>query len=207
MKRIASLLTLIFGAFCMMAQTPGEIVSRMEEVMGSHQSEGVYMTVDVRVPLLGTISTRTWMRDDRVRLEAKMMGIQEITWMTDTTEWSYNTGKNEVEIKSVPAGTGSSSDADISMFSELTASYDFAIQKETPDAWQIRCTRRKGVEDKDSPKNMTLIVSKASFLPLSLSFKTSGVNVTMHDIAFGVSLSQVTFNPADYPEATVIDKR
>ena len=192
------------------AQTPEEIVSRMEKEMSVQQKEGVYMVVDMKVPIMGSISTKSWMRDNKTRMEVKMMGVPMISWVADSTEWTYNTKKNELEIKKLPnlqSGSQSDAEGDISMLSGMVEGYDFTLQKETPDEWQIRCTRSKGVDDKDSPKTMTLIVAKTTFLPISLSFKTSGVSISMRDITFGVPLSKVTFNPADYPDATIIDKR
>ena len=35
-------------------------------------------------------------------------------------------------------------------------------------------------------------------MPISLRARSSGATLTMHDIAFGVPLEKVTFNPADY---------
>ena len=31
--------------------------------------------------------------------------------------------------------------------------------------------------------------------------------MTLHDISFGVTEKQVTFNPKDYPTAKIVDKR
>ena len=208
MKRLLFLLSALLCALSAAAQTPEEILSRMEQELQTRQKEGVYMVVDARIPIVGTISTKTWMRDQKSRTEAKMMGVQMITWMADSTVWSYNTKKNEVEIETHHVTEKSDSDADISLFSGILEGYDVSLQKETPDEWHLRCLRRKTPdEDKDSPKTMTLIVSKADFRPVSLSFKTAGISASMHSITFGVPLSKVTFNSADYPDAKIIDKR
>lgn len=215
MKRIACLLALLASSLCLMAQTPQEIVARMSETMEARESEGVYMIVDVRVPIIGTVSSKTWILGEKTRIESKILGSRMIIWEDETTEWSYNVKKNTVEISSsmlpavdstAVAGTGSSSDGDLSMFSDIDENYDIVLQKETEDAWHLRCKRRKGVND-DMPKTINLVVAKGTFLPVSLSAKASGATLTMHDIAFGVSAAQVTFNPADYPSATIIDKR
>ncbi len=211
MKRFYFALLALFCALAMAAaQTPEEIVSKMDKAMEVRQKEGVAMTMDAKIPIMGTVSTRSWMRDKRSRMEVKMMGVPMITWVADSTEWTYNTKKNEVEIKTLPnlqSGAKSESEGDISMLSGIVEGFDFAIQKETPDEWHIRCTRSKNTDDKDTPKTMNLVVAKATFLPISLSFKASGISVSLHDITFGVPLSKVTFNPADYPTATIIDKR
>ena len=51
------------------------------------------------------------------------------------------------------------------------------------------------------------MIEKDTYHPISLSTKMSGVFITLHDISFGVSDERVTFNPEDYPTATIIDKR
>ncbi|MBQ6437535.1 MAG: hypothetical protein IJK20_03685 [Bacteroidales bacterium] len=216
MKRIVCLLALLASPLCLMAQTPQEIVARMSETMEARESEGVYMIVDVRVPIIGTISSKTWILGEKTRIESKMLGTKMIIWEDETTEWSYNVKKNTVEISSsmlpaadsaAVAGTESNSDGDLSMFSGIDKDYEIVLQKETEDAWYLRCKRRKEVKDDDAPKTINLVVAKGTFLPISFSAKASGATLTMHDIAFGVSAAQVTFNPADYPSATIIDKR
>ena len=54
---------------------------------------------------------------------------------------------------------------------------------------------------------MNLVVAKGTFYPVSLSAKMSGITMTMRDLSYGVTEAQVTFNPADYPDATIEDKR
>lgn len=206
MKRIIYLLTLLFSSISLMAQTPEEIVAKMSEMMDAREKEGVYMIVDVKIPIIGTISSKTWIRDNKTRMEAKMLGELLINWEDKTTEWTYNVKRNTVEIKTITL-TGSDSDADLSMFSGIDEDYTVEIQKETDDAWYLLCKRRKEKKDDDIPKTLTLVVAKETYMPISLRARSSGATLTMRDITFGVSLSQVTFNPADYPSATIIDKR
>ena len=216
MKRIVCLLALLASSLCLFAQTPEEIVARMSQTMEAREAEGVYMIVDVRVPIIGTVSSKTWILGEKTRIESKILGSRMIIWEDETTEWSYNVKKNTVEISSsirpdvdstAVSGTESNSDGDLSMFSGIDKDYEIVLQKETEDAWYLRCKRRKEVKDDDAPKTINLVVSKGTFLPISFSAKASGATLTMHDIAFGVSAAQVTFNPADYPSATIIDKR
>jgi len=54
---------------------------------------------------------------------------------------------------------------------------------------------------------MDLVVSKATYLPISTTVKEKGVTVTMRDYAIGVTEEQVTFDPAKYADAKIIDKR
>ena len=65
----------------------------------------------------------------------------------------------------------------------------------------------KANKEKDAPKSMDLVVSKATGLPISLKTRISGVTVTIHDLRPGVSEKDVTFRLEDYPGAKVVDKR
>ena len=79
----------------------------------------------------------------------------------------------------------------------------FFSRREAHD-WVLAQQRRK---EKDAPKTIDLVVSKGTFHPRSLSTKVSGIGVTMRDLSFNVSERQVTFNPDDFPGATIKDKR
>ncbi len=205
-KTITFLFAMAFAAMTF-AQTPQEIISRMEEEMSKHENDGIIMTVDVKIPLFGTMSTKTYALGEKLRLEATMMGIDIITWSDETTEWEYNSKKNEVEIKKFDAAKVAEESGDAEMFSGITDDYDVTIKKETEDAWYMVCKKSKTSTDKDAPKSMDLVVAKGTYYPKSLSAKMSGVTMTMRDISFGVTERQVTFHIEDYPGITVIDKR
>ena len=85
--------------------------------------------------------------------------------------------------------------------------YDVKLKKETADAWYFVCNKSKTNTVKDDPKKMDLVVSKTTYLPISTSVKEKGVTVTMRDFAVGVTEEQVTFDPAKYANAKIIDKR
>ena len=59
----------------------------------------------------------------------------------------------------------------------------------------------------EDPKNMEIVVAKGTYYPVSLSAKVDMVTVTMRDLKFHVTEKEVTFNKAEYPGATIIDKR
>lgn len=206
MKRIISLIVSILCSAAVFAQTAEEIVSRMDKVFEQHQDGGLYMIVDAKVPVLGKISTKTWSYGDKVKMVAKMMGVEIITWMDETTQWTYNSKKNEIEIEAVKGG-GSGSEGDAEMFSGITDDYDVSIKSETDKTWCILCKKSKNSKDKDAPKSMDLVVEKGSYNPVSLSTKIEGITLTMRDLSFNVTEKQATFNAKDYPDATIIDKR
>ncbi len=66
MKRLIALFALIAWVIPALAQTPEEILSRMEEAVSQHESDGVVMTIDIKIPLLGTLSTTAWSLGDKM---------------------------------------------------------------------------------------------------------------------------------------------
>lgn len=187
------------------AQTPEEIVARMEEEMNKHEHDGLVMVIDVKIPILGTMSTTSYALDKKTRVEGEMSGVKFITWSDGKTQWTYNKKENTIEIENEKPGAGTETDAE--MFSGITDDYDVSIKKETADAWHLLCKKSKNNTDKDAPKTIDLVISKKNYYPLSLSTKMSGVSMNLHVISFGVTEKQVTFNAADYPTAKIVDKR
>lgn len=206
MKRILTLFATLAVALSASAQTAEEIIARMEKAFDAQETNGLYMTIDIKMPLLGTMSTKAWSLGKKTRIEARMMGKLMITWTDGTTEWTYDEDKNELEIKD-DTGTSSEDSGDAEMFSGITDGYDVSIKKETADAWTIQCKKSKNNKEKDDPKNMELVVAKGTYFPKSLSAKMSGVSMTMRDLSFDVTEEQVTFDPKKYPTAKVVDKR
>ena len=155
----------------------------------------------------GTMTTKSWMLGDKMRMEATAAGIKVITWTDGKTEWTYNTKTNKVEIKKAVDGSSSDSGGDTELFSGIANGYEVILDKETEKAWYFTCKKLKTNTDKDAPKKMTVVVAKGNYYPLSLSTKMSGITITMRGISFGVTEKQVTFNKSDYPTATIEDKR
>ena len=206
MKQIILVLAALLIAGSIFAQTAEEIVGRMEAEMEKHEQEGIVMTIDAKLPVVGTMTTQTYTLGDKMRVEGKMVGIAVITWSDGQTQWTYNSKTNTVEIER-EKGEKDASDGDAEMFLGLTDDYDVSIEKETADAWYIRCKKSKTNTDKDAPKTIDLVVAKKTFYPVSLKTKISGVAITLREISFGVTESKVTFNPQDYPGVKIEDKR
>ena len=193
-----------------MAQTPNEIVSRMEEELAKHdKSEGFAMTLDFKMIILGSVSTRVYTLGDKTRMEGLIKDNKIVTWKDGKTEWTYDASKNEIEItKAEPkAQSESESDDNMKMFSNVTEGYDVKIDKETPTEWHLRCKKSRSNHDKNDPKKMDLVVEKETYWPVSLTASLKGVTMTMREITYGVTEEQVTFDPKAYPNATVVDKR
>ena len=208
MKRLLAIISFIALATTAMAQTAEEIVSRMNAEISKHnESEGFAITMDMKIILVGTISSRSYILGDKMRIEANKDGKDFVTWSDGKTEWSYDSETNEIEIKNAKPKEKSDKDSNTKMFKDVTEGYDVRIDKETATEWHIRCKRSKSNPDKDAPKRMDLVVAKGTYWPVSLTTSVTAASVTLRDISFGVTESQVTFNEKDYPGAKIVDKR
>ena len=208
MKRLFVLLTACLLAVAAYAQTAEEIIAKMDEAMSQVSEEnGFRMTMDMKIPILGTMSTNAWTLGDKMRLEAKMMGKQLITWEDGETEWTYDADENTITIENQDKTKKFEEKENMKMFQSATEGYDVSIAKENADSWTIKCKKNRSNTNKDDPKNMELVIAKDTYYPMSLSAKVDLVTVTMRNLKFNVTEEEVTFNKADYPGATIIDKR
>ena len=208
MKRIficiAALLASVAISF---AQTPEEIIERMDSEMKKADEMGLAITMDLTIPIIGKTSAAMKVRGEKSRSEMSIKDVKETLWMDKTTMWTYSSTSNEVVIESRKNDSKNSQEENIEMFTGITEGYDVKLEKETADTWQFRCDKSKSNTNKDDPKKMTLIVSKKDYMPISLSTKVKGITVTMRDAKLGVSESEVTFNASSLPGATITDKR
>ena len=208
MKRLLALLTACVLAVAAYAQTAEEIVARMDAAMEQVSAEnGFRMTMDIKIPILGTMSSDAWSLGDKMRLEANMMGKKLVTWQDGQTEWTYDSSENTITIEHQDKTKKSDEQENMKMFQSATEGYDVSIAKETSTAWTIKCKKNRFNTNKDDPKNMEIVVAKDTYYPMSLSAKVDLVTVTMRNLKFNVTEEEVTFNKADYPGATIIDKR
>jgi outer membrane lipoprotein-sorting protein len=208
MKKIIAIISFIALATSAMAQTAEEIITRMDAEMSKHnESEGFAMTMDMKIIFIGTISSRSYILGDKMRIEANKDGKDFVTWSDGKTEWSYDPETNEIEITNAKPKEKSEAESDTKMFTGITDGYDVKIDKETPTEWHIRCKRSKSNPDKDAPKKMDLVVAKGTYWPVSLSTSVTAATVTMRDLSFGVTEKQVTFDEKDYPGVKIVDKR
>ena len=208
MKRFFALLTALVLAGAAYAQTAEEIVAKMDAAMEQVSAEnGFRMTMDIKIPILGTMSSDAWSLGDKMRLEAQMMGKKLVTWQDGQTEWTYDSSENTITIEHQDKTKKSDEKENMKMFQSATEGYDVSIAKETSSAWTIKCKKNRFNTNKDDPKNMELVIAKDTYYPMSLSAKVDLVTVTMRNLKFNVTEEEVTFNKADYPGATIIDKR
>ena len=190
------------------AQTATEIVERMDKKISAFdEKDGVGFVMEMKIPILGTFSAKTETRGDKLRMEMQKGDVHSINWSDGTTQWDYDVTKNEIVITNVDKKKDSKTEGDAELFKGICDGYDVSLDKETDKFWFIKCKKSKTNMEKDDPKTMDLIVEKGTYNPKSLSAKLKGITITMRDLAYGIPESRVTFNPADYPTATIVDKR
>ena len=208
MKKIFTFIAAMAVALAAFAQKSEEIISRMEAEMSKLEADGgIVMTMDLKIPILGTMSSKAYTLGDKMRLEGKMMGVEIITWIDGDTEWEYNSKEKQIKIRHHDQSKQTSEESNAELFDGITDGYDVSLSKETDTAWYIKCKKSATNTDKDAPKNMDLVVAKGTYYPISLSTKLNGITVTMRDLGFKVTEKQVTFNPADFPGVRIIDER
>lgn len=207
-RTIISLLAGLLAALNLFAQTPEEIIARMDQEVSRFDKEGVSMVMEMKIPLLGTFSSKMYNLGDKFKAVLDVKGKKVVTWSDGVTDWDYDESENEITItKANPSGGDKGAEGSLNALEGVTEGYDVKLKKETADAWYFRCTKSKTNKKKDDPKAMDLVVSKATYLPISTSISEKGVKVTLRDFAVGITEEEVTFNPAAYPNVKVTDKR
>ena len=145
--------------------------------------------------------------DVRRLAELGIKGKKAINWSDSVTDWQYDVQKNEITISRSKPSEKSDPENNMKMLDSVTEGYDVKLKSETDQAWYFVCTKSKSNTKKDDPKRMDLVISKATYLPISVQAKEKGVTITMRNFAVGVKEKDITFNPADYPSAKIIDNR
>lgn len=187
------------------SQTADEIIARMEQELKKGETQGTAITFDIHIPLLGEVSSRIKTLGDFSRADLDAKGEKGIIWVAKDTTWTYSSKDNEIVIE-----TGKSKDSSQDgneMLNGITEGYDATIVKETADTWQLRCNKSKSNKDKDDPGKMDLVVSKKTYLPVSLTAKVKGITMTLLNFSIGVSKKDVTFNPSEFKGVKITDKR
>ena len=207
MKRILFLLLpALLAAATLSAQTPEEIIARVDQETARFDAEGCSMVMELKFPIIGAVATTIYTRGDKYKMIMSIKGDTSISWSDGVTDWDYESSKNTVTIKPHKADGNSEAD-NAKMMEGITEGYDVRLKKETADTWQFRCTKSKTNTNKDDPKNMDLVVSKATYLPVSLTARAGGLTITMRDVSIGVSEQEVTFDASQYATAKIIDER
>ena len=195
---------LISGAV-LSAQTPEEIVEKMVAQMDRGETEGFSMDFNMKMPLVGSVCSHNMVFGDKMKTQLTGKDKSSISWFDATTKWTYDSHTGEITIENKTSSGDDNSDT--KAFDNIADGYELILKKETADAWYIVCKKLRSNQNKDDAKKMELTVSKATCLPICLRAKVSLFTFSIENYALGVTEESVTFNPADYPGATIIDKR
>lgn len=190
------------------AQSAEEILAKMDQKMDRADTDGCYFVMELKVPIIGALPAEVYMLHNNIRIQTSVGSSHVIEWTDGTTQWEYESDKNQVTIKQdTKLKTENDADAKLGLFDAAAEGYDLKIDKETDKAWNILCTKSKSNKNKDDPKKMELVVAKGSYLPISLKTSVNGVAITLRDVRIGIKEAEVTFDEKDYPGVKIIDKR
>ena len=208
MKKI---ITFVFAAFlaatALWAQTPEEIIARMDKETERFDPEGFSMVMEIKIPILGTIATKVNILGDKYKMVADVKGETSIHWSDGVTDWDYESADNEITITNAKPSQETEAESNVKMLKGVTDGYDVRLQKETDTAWYFRCTKSKTNTNKDDPRTMDLVVAKGTYLPVSLKATMKGVTVTLRDFVVGMTEADVSFDASKYPNVKITDKR
>lgn len=201
----AALAALFLSGAALSAQTPEEIVQKMIAEMDRGSTEGFSMDFNMKIPIVGTVYSHNMVLGDKMKTQLTGKDKSSTSWSDATTKWTYDNRSGEITIENK---TSSGSDnSDTKAFDNIADGYRLTLKKETADAWYIVCKKLKSNKNKDDARKMELTVSKATYLPICLRAKASLFTFSIENYALGVSEESVTFDPAAFPNATIIDKR
>ncbi len=185
------------------AQTADEILSRMDKEVDRGEKEGTAMTMVMKLPIIGEIYTHMKVLGDKSYAALEGKDKKSYLWYDGDVCWDYTPEDNEIIIRTAKSDENSEKD----LASGLTEGYKATIVGETADTWKIKCVKTRDNTDKNDPKRMDLVVSKKTYLPVSLVAKVRMVTITLRDYSIGVSPEEVTFDQNAFPGVKITDKR
>ena len=190
------------------AQTPEEIVERMNAEIRKGDSLGMSFDFMMSIPILGEFRSTNYTLGDKLKIELLAKDKKVTSWNDGITEWEYDTEKNEVKITNAKPRENKANSGDTNLITGVSEGYDLSFDRKTNDkVWYIVCKKNKSNKDKDDPKRIDLAVSKADYSTIYMKTKAKGIGISMENFHIGVTEKDVTFNLADYPNATIVDER
>ena len=190
------------------AQTPEEVVERMNAEIRKGDSLGMSFDFMMSIPILGEFRSTNYTLGDKLKIELLAKDKKVTSWNDGITEWEYDTEKNEVKITNAKPRENKANSGDTNLITGVSEGYDLSFDRKTNDkVWYIVCKKNKSNKDKDDPKRIDLAVSKADYSTIYMKTKAKGIGISMENFHIGVTEKDVTFNPADYPNAKIVDER
>lgn len=189
------------------AQTPEEVVQRMYTELEKGNTQDLVFDMVMSIPIIGEFRSTNSVLGDKLKTEITEKGNNSISWSDGTTKWEYESETNEVRITNAVSEENKENSGNMDLVEGITSGYDLSFEKKTDDeVWYIQCKRKRSNPDKSDPKRMYLAISKADYLPIYIQSKAKCIRISMENYRLGVTEAQVTFNPADYPNAKIIDE-
>ena len=105
------------------AQTPEEIITKMEQELKRSDTEGLYMAMEMKIPLVGTIPSRVYSLGKKARAEMEAKDKKTILWMDADNTWTYDLSKNEIVITRRESGKPSDTENNMQLLEGLTEGY------------------------------------------------------------------------------------
>ena len=211
MKRITLIICFVVAMIAptnLLAQTPEEVVERMSAELNKGDSLGMSFDFVMSIPILGEFRSTNYTLGDKLKIEMYNDGKKNIRWSDGVTDWDYDPETNEVKITNAKPQESKENSGNVGLAKGATEGYDLSFEKKTDDkVWYILCKKNRSNKDKDDPKRMNIAVSKADYSCIYLKTKTHGISISMENFKIGVTDKQVTFNPANFPNAKIIDER
>lgn len=196
----------LVSAVAALAQTPEEIFDKVDEVMDRAKENGMSMTMTMKIPIVGSFSTKMYILGEKSRAEMKAMGEELIIWTDGKYSWTYDVSKQSVTIDDEVGNSGD--DNGLNLMDGLTDGYDVKLDKESEKAWLFVCRKLKDNPDKDAPKKMEITVRKKDYSLAQLKTSIKGVSLTLSNFSFGgISEDFVSFDASRYPDVKIEDKR
>lgn len=208
MRKVVFLLAAMLMSLALAAQTPGEILDRMSKAMEQQEAEGLAMTMDMKIPILGTYSTRVQTLGGKSRMEVVVKGRKEIVWEDGNVTYAYDSAKNTLTITELMMDAQPlEGDESLGLAKSVTEGYDVQLLQETDGYWDFRCDKSKDNHEKNAPKRIDISVCKDSYLLREMKTSLKGISVMLKDIAIGVKEEDVTFDMSRFKDAKIVDKR
>jgi len=190
------------------AQTPEEVVERMNAEIRKGDSLGMSFDFMMSIPILGEFRSTNYTLGDKLKIELLAKDKKVTSWNDGITEWEYDPEKNEVTITNAKPRENKANSGDTNLITGVSEGYDLSFDRKTNDkVWYIVCKKNKSNKVKDDPRRIDLAVSKADYSTIYMKTKVKGIGISMENFHIGVTEKDVTFNPADYPNAKIVDER
>jgi len=210
MKKIFCLVAasmLAASSFIAGAQTPKEIVSRMDNVVKDLVKKGFAMDLEIEYSSMvkdGPIMkkegpSRICILGNKVHITPYSNEANHEIWIDGEKIMIYSGMSNELHIIK---DTTYLMNYKMLFHSLIADNYD--IESETDQAWNLKSTSTVYYESTPIVTTSRVTIDKKTYYPVSVSTCGSSNQTTFSNISFGVSEDEVTFNPEDYPEVVVI---